>query len=469
MMEQYFRIKRDYKDALLFFRLGDFYEMFYGDAKIASPILEIALTSRQKVPMCGVPYHAVDSYLAKLLRHGFKVAICEQVEDPKKAKGVVKRDVVKVLTPGTAVELEPETAKENTYIVSLCLQDEGWGFALIDLASGRLKAAQSDSKGKRNIADELFKVSPREVIFPESQEARVNNVLSKNGMASILKSPQEDWVFDFNHAKNYLQDHFRVKSLGGFGLADKYFAVKSAGALLFYLKKLRKDSLSLINNLSYIQSDENMILDTSTIKNLELLKNLRDGRLKDSFLDIIDFTVTSMGGRFIRSCLLQPLLDCSEIKRRQDSVAEFLNNIIARQELRESLKGILDLERLTGKISLAVANARDLVCLKNSLLHLPEIQSLIESFLSKKVKKIHENWDNAQDIVELINHAILDEPAFLLTEGRIIKEEYNSELDELRKISRSGKSFITLLEKKERERTGISSLKVRYNSVWIFY
>jgi len=469
MMEQYFRIKKDYKDALLFFRLGDFYEMFYVDAKIASPILEIALTSRQKVPMCGVPYHAVDSYLAKLLRHGFKVAICEQVEDPKKAKGVVKRDVVKVLTPGTAIELEPETAKENTYIVSLCLQDEGWGLALIDLASGQLKAAQSDPKGKRNIVDELFKVCPREVIFPESQEARVNNILSKNGMASILKSPQEDWVFDLNHAKNCLQDHFRVKSLGGFGLADKHFAVESAGALLFYLKKLRKDSLSLINNLSYIQSDENMILDTSTIKNLELLKNLRDGRLKDSFLDIIDFTVTSMGGRFIRSCLLQPLLDCSEIKGRQDSVAEFLNNTIARKELRESLKVILDLERLTGKISLAVANARDLVCLKNSLLYLPEIQSLIESFLSKKVKKIHEKWDNARDIVELIDRAILDEPAFLLTEGRIIKEEYNSELDELRKISRSGKSFITLLEKKERERTGISSLKVRYNKVFGYF
>lgn len=217
MMEQYQRIKKEYQDTLLFFRLGDFYEMFYEDAKIASSILEIALTSRQKVPMCGVPYHAVDSYLAKLLRHGFKVAICEQVEDPKLARGVVKRDVVKVLTPGTAVEVELEGAKENIFIASLYLIEEDWGLAVIDLASGQMRTFQSDSQEKRFLSDELFKVSPKEIIFPAGEEDLVNQILSRNNMTSMLKSPLEDWAFDFSQTKNFLLTHFKVKSLASFG------------------------------------------------------------------------------------------------------------------------------------------------------------------------------------------------------------------------------------------------------------
>jgi len=469
MMEQYLRIKKNYQDILLFFRLGDFYEMFYEDAKIASSILEIALTSRQKVPMCGIPYHAADSYLAKLLRRGFKVAICEQVEDAKLAKGVVKRDVVKVLTPGTAVELELEGAKENTYIVSLYLKDKDWGLALVDLASGQMKTAQSDSQEKRALDDELFKVSPKEIIFPEEEEEKVIEILSRNNMTSILRSPLEDWAFDFSQAKNILESHFQVKSLAGFDLSDKDLAVSAAGALLYYLKKVRKDSLSLVYKASYIQSGFQMILDATTIKNLELVKNLRDGGRKGSLLDIIDFTVTSMGCRLVRSWLLQPLLRCSEIKDRLDAVSEFLRHTIERQELRESLKGIFDLERLKGKISLAVAHARDLVSLKKSLLPLPQIKNVIKPFSARVIKKIHKLWDNAQDLVDLIDRAILEEPAFLLTEGGIIKDGYNRELDELRKLSRSGKSFITLLEKKERERTGISSLKIRYNKVFGYY
>lgn len=469
MMEQYCRIKEKYQDALLFFRLGDFYEMFYEDAKIASSLLEIALTSRQKVPMCGVPYHAVDSYLGKLLKNGMKVAICEQIEDPKRAHGVVKRDVVKVLTPGTAIEVDLERAKENTFITSLYFQDTEWGLALIDLASGQMKAAQSDAEEKRFLADELFKFSPKEIIFPEGQEEKVNQILSKNSMTTVLKSSQEDWIFDFSRARSLLKDHFQVKSLAGFGLAGRNLAVSAAGALLFYLKTVRKDSLSLIHNISYIQSNQFMILDATTIKNLELVRNLRDGRIKGSLLDIIDFSVTLMGGRLLRSWLLQPLLNSSDIETRQDAVSEFLKHPIERQELRDKLKEISDLERLTGKIALAAAHARDLVSLKKSLLPSPQIQSIIRPFSSKKLKKIYTEWDNAQDIVELIDKAVRDEPAFLLTEGGIIKEGYCKELDELRKISYSGKTFITLLEKKEKERTGISSLKVRYNKVFGYY
>ena len=469
MMEQYFRIKENHKDSLLFFRLGDFYEMFYEDAKIASSILEIALTSRHKVPMCGIPYHAADVYLAKLLKNGFKVAVCEQVEDSKDAIGVVKRDVVKVLTPGTAIELELEEAKESTYISSLCFKEEEWGLALVDLASGQLKTAQTDSQVKRILADELFKISPREIIFPEGQEERVGKVLSGNYITSVLKSPLEDWVFDFSQAKNFLQNHFQVKSLEGFGLGDRPLAVSAAGALLYYLKKLRQDALSLVHNVSYVQSSQHMILDSSTIKNLELVKNLRDGRTKGSFLDVIDFTVTSMGGRLFRYSLLQPLLSCREIEDRLDAVTELLSHTIERQELQESLKSIFDLERLSGKIALAVANARDLVALKKSLFPLPQIRSLIEPFSSKMIADIREGWDDALDIVELIAKSILEEPAFLLTEGGIIKEDYNVELDELRKISLSGKTYIAQLEDKERKRTEISSLKIRYNKVFGYY
>ena len=466
MMEQYLRIKKEHQDALLFFRLGDFYEMFYEDARIASSVLEIALTSRQKVPMCGVPYHAGDSYIARLLRRGFKVAICEQVEDPKLRKGVVRREVVKVLTPGTAVEIELEGAKENTYIACLYLKDYDWGLAVADLASGRMITAQSGAQARRALDDELFKVSPKEIVFPQGDEERISGILSKNNMASVLRSAVEDWAFDFSQAKSYLENHFRVKSLAGFDLADKELAVSAAGALLFYLKKVRKDNLSLISKVSYLQSGLQMVLDATTIKNLELVKNLRDAGVKGSLLDIIDFTVTSMGGRLIRGWLLQPLLDCAEIEQRLDAVSDFLEHPIERQELRESLKGIFDLERLTGKISLAVAHARDLVSLKKSLLPLPQIQKLLRLFRAELIGKIGELWDNAQDIVEFIERSILEEPAFLLTEGGVIKDGYNSELDELRNLSRSGKSFISLLEKKERERTSISSLKIRYNRVF---
>jgi len=469
MMEQYFRIKKQHRDTLLFFRLGDFYEMFYEDAKIGSAVLEIALTSRQKVPMCGVPYHAVNPYLAKLLRRGYKVAVCEQVEDPKTAKGVVKREVIKVLTPGTAVEVELEAGKENVYIVSVSNSEDGWGLALIDLTSGEMKVMQREGQDYKALSDELFKTSPKELVFPEGDEEWLRRALQRSDLDALLKSPVEAWAFEFSQARDYLMDHFRVKSLAGFGIDNKNLAVSAAGALLYYLKKVRKDSLALIRKISFIHPSDQMALDASTIRNLELVKNLRDGRVENSLLGVIDYTVTPMGGRLLRSRLLQPLLDCPEIGRRLDAVEESLKDTITRQELRESLKGILDLERLAGKISLAAAHPRDLVALKKSLLPLPKIFSLLEPFQSSIFSDIRRRWDNARDIVELLDRAILDEPAFLLTEGGIIKDGFHPELDDLKEISRSGKSFIALLEKKERERTGISSLKVRYNKIFGYY
>ncbi len=469
MREQYLRIKKEHQDAILFFRLGDFYEMFDEDAKVAAPILEIALTSRQKVPMCGVPHHAVNSYLAKLLKHGFKVAVCEQVEDPRIARGVVKRDVVKVLTPGTAVEIEIEGAKENVFIAGLLIEEKGWGLGLIDLASGCLRLTEGPSGERKRLADELFRAAPKEIVYPESEDETIRRIAAEHDLSPFLYSPTEDWVFDYLRAQDLLLRHFSVASLAGFGLDGKKLAVSAGGGLLHYLKRVRKDTLSLVAKIRFFQTGERMILDSSTIRNLELVKNLRDGRVKDSLLDVVDQTVTPMGARLLRNWLLEPLLDLSEIAARQDAVEEWLAKTVERRRLRELMKNILDLERLTGKIGLAAAHPRDLVALKRSLLPLPAIRVLLQTAAAALTVGIFSAWDNAEDLVRLIETAILDEPAFLLTEGGIIREGYNSELDELRAISLSGKSFLSQIEKRERERTGIASLKVRHNKIFGYY
>ncbi len=466
MMDQYLRLKKAHSDAILLFRLGDFYEMFYEDARVASPILEIALTSRQKVPMCGVPHHAVNSYIAKLLRRGFKVAVSEQLEDPKTAKSVVKRDVIKVLTPGTAVEVDLEPAKENVYIASLSPGADGWGLALIDLASGRLRASQGTAREAKNLDDELFRASPKEIIFPEGEEPRIGKLAALSLTESILRSPVEPWAFDVPQARGLLLEHFQVTSLAGFGLEDKERAVSAAGALLYYLKKIRKDSLGLVRQVSYSHASQHLILDAAAVRNLELVRNLRDGRVKGSLLDVIDHTASPLGGRLLKAWLLEPLVDPAAINTRLDAVDEWQRKTVERRELRDQLKGILDLERLTGKISVAAAHPRDLVALKRSLDPLPAIRSSLNGLTAPLIAALRDGWDDAADIRDLIDRAILDEPAFLLTEGGIIKDGFDAELDQLRAASRSGKSFIAQLEQRERVRTGISSLKVRYNRVF---
>jgi DNA mismatch repair protein MutS len=469
MMEQYFRIKAEHRDAFLFFRLGDFYEMFYEDAKRAAPLLGLALTSRQKVPMCGVPYHAVNSYLTKLLRMGHKVAICEQVEDPKAAKGVVKREVIKILTPGTAVEIESDDVKESMWIASLELSEEGWGLALADLVTGEMRTLEGEWPELRTLADEMFKAGPKEILFAEGAEDKLDRVLAANGLTSAARSPAEPWLFDYPQASHVLLGHFGAKSLAGFGLADKRRAVSAAGALLYYMKKVRRDALALVDRISYLHSGGRLSLDASTIRNLELVRNLRDGRVKDSLIDVIDFTVTAPGGRLLRSWLLQPLFDVAAIRDRHDAVEEASRLTIDRRELRDLFGGVHDLERLVGKISLAAAGPRDLVALKKSLAPLPGIEARLRPFAAKLYGDILGRWDNAADVASLVERSILDEPAFLLTEGGIIKDGASAELDGLRSISRSGKTFIAQMERRERERTGIGSLKVRYNKVFGYY
>ena len=469
MMEQYFRLKRSHPDALLFFRLGDFYEMFYEDAEVASKVLAIALTSRQKVPMCGVPYHAVNSYLAKLLRQGFKVAVCEQVEDPRTAKGVVKRDVVRVLTPGTAVEVELDEAKESIIIAGLAFGREGWGLALMDISSGELKASEIRPEEGKDLKDELFRSAPREIVYPAGEEQKLLEALAGSGMDGALQSPVEPWAFDPPQARHLLLAELQTASLAGFGLEDKPLAVMAAGGLLHYLKKVRKDSRRLVHRLSYVHGRRHLLLDAATVRNLELIRNLRDGKVKDSLLSVVDQTVTAMGGRLLRDWLLRPLSNLERIQDRLAAVEELAKAMIERQELRQTMKGIMDLERLTGKVSLGAAHPRDLVALKKTLRPLPGLRVLLEPFRSPIPSGLKEQWDDASDVADFIENALLDEPAFLLNEGGIIRDGYHSELDELRQVSRSGKSFLADLERTERERTGIASLKVRYNRVFGYF
>ncbi|HEK85595.1 MAG TPA: DNA mismatch repair protein MutS [Candidatus Aminicenantes bacterium] len=470
MMEQYHRIKSQHRDCLLFFRLGDFYEMFYEDAFTGSSVLGIALTSRQNVPMCGVPYHAVNSYLARLLKAGYKVAICEQVEDPKQAKGVVKREVIKVLTPGTAVEVETGERNESFGVFSLTLSDDRWGAAYVDLLSGKVSALEGESKDKKFLLDEIYRFFPQEIICPESQEKLIRDLLAGS---DFLESPMittiEDWSFEYSQAANRLTEHFQVMSLESFGLQNKTLAISAAGALLFYLKKNRKESVDFIRKLAFVHNRQSMILDAIAIRNLELVKSQRNGQVPGSLLGVIDYTLTSPGNRLLKDWLLHPLLDSQEIWRRQEAVEEAVKKPIIRQEIRNQLKKILDLERLSTKISLAAAGPRDLVALKKSLWPLPEIYNQLKNFSSPYFTELIKNWDNGEDLARLIDRAILDEPAYLLQEGGLIKEGYHQELDELRAISHSGKSIIAQLERKERERTGISSLKVRYNKIFGYY
>ncbi|MGB4703508.1 MAG: DNA mismatch repair protein MutS [Candidatus Saccharicenans sp.] len=469
MMEQYHRIKSRYRDCLLFFRLGDFYEMFYEDAYTGSSVLGIALTSRQNVPMCGVPYHSVNSYLARLLKAGYKVAICEQVEDPKQARGVVRREVIKVLTPGTAVEIESDDPQDNLGVLSLFLEDGCWGAAGTDLLSGKIVTMEGEEERRKSLLDEIFRLGPKEIICPEGQEESVRELLASADLNGLAISQVEPWVFDYSQASRLLLEHFKVATLEGFGLKGKVLAVSAAGALLHYLKKNRQESAGYIRKISFQTSGQTMILDATAVRNLELIKNLRTGQVAESLLGVINFTLTAPGMRLLKNWLLHPLLDCQEIRKRQEAVEEALKKPIVREEIRNLLRKILDLEKLTTRISVAAASPRDLVALKKSLWPLPEISQELQNFQAEYFTSLRATWDNLQDVASLIDRAILDEPAALLQEGGIIKDGFNRELDELRQISHSGKTFIARMERRERERTGIASLKVRYNKVFGYY
>lgn len=477
LMNQYRRIKKDYPNAILFFRVGDFYEMFYEDAVIASKILQITLTSRDKgkedqVPLCGVPYHAADSYIAKLIRNGFKVALCEQVEDrpsPQegegrvRGKGIVKREVVRVITPGTFLSESALDAKENNFILSIYPKGKIYGLAIVDLSTGEFLLYETVG----GLEDEMKRLNPREVLYPEGLDLSTLQTQDPRLQTHFTSYP--DWSFDYPEARRRLLNHFRVNSLEGYGCEGMVVAIPAAGALIGYLDETQKGCLGNIKKIKPLMKGSYMFLDAPTQRNLELVSSLSDGTKEGSLLGLIDKTITAMGGRLLKNWILYPLLDLKEINRRQNAVKELKDNLFLTEDIQNKLKEIYDLERLIGRITLNLSNARDMLALKSSLRIMPEIKRLREGITSEYLFDIFSRIEDFTDLVSLIEKAIHDDPPFSLREGRLIKEGYNEELDELRSISSKGKGFIAELEKKEKERTGISSLKVRYNRVFGYY
>lgn len=463
LMRQYYEIKRNYADCIVFFRLGDFYEMFGEDAVKASKILQITLTTRNKgkeepVPMCGVPYFTADNYIAKLIKSGYRVALCEQVEDPREAKGIVKREVVKVFTPGTFL---PEDPKENNYIMSFSQKENILGFAIADITTGEFLIYESCN----NLKDEIQRFEPKEILYPSSFK---NNPSIMDGLDGYYLTPYEDWYFDYVEAYRSLLKHFRVVSLDGYGAEGMVVAISAAGALLNYLEGTQKGALGF-KKISVLRHKSHMLLDAVTQRNLEITKNLRDGKKEGSLLWVIDETLTPMGGRLLRTWLLNPLLDIERIRERQDAVSSLRSDSILLSRLQDALKDISDIERLSLKIDSGSANARDLIALKDSLKLLPELKSLLEDNKDKRIKFLSIEIDELSDMESLIEKAIAPNPPMSLKDGGLIRKGFNPEVDKLREISDGGKDFLAALEMRERQRTGISSLKVGYNRVFGYY
>jgi len=474
LMKQYREIKRQHLDAILLFRMGDFYEMFDQDAVTASKILEITLTARNKskgveTPLCGFPYHAAEGYIAKLIRRGFKVAVCEQVEDPKLAKGIVKREVIRVVTPGAVLDANLLDAKDNNYLASLSPSKDGFGLSFLDISTGDFFMAEI--AGRSNLAELdtlLARFAPREIVLPAGVQIEA-------GLASLLRqytqavNAYDDWTFDRDTALRTLLDHFKVASLEGFGCSGMKAGISAAGAALRYIGETQKTGLANIRRIKPYLAREHMVLDASCQRNLELVKNMFDGSSRGTLLSVLDHTVTSMGGRKLREWLLNPLRDAAEIERRLDAVAEFKNDHQLRANLRTALGAVYDLERLISRVSLGAANARDLLALKQSFTALPRVREYLAGCMAKLIFTMTGDWDDLQEVLQLIDGAVSDDPPYTLREGKLIKKGFNAELDELRSISSEGKGLIAGIEQRERERTGINSLKVSYNRVFGYY
>lgn len=469
LMKQYNEIKKEFPDAILLFRLGDFYEMFGEDAIKGSKILNIALTTRERgkenpIPMCGVPYHSVDAYISRLLKAGLKVAVCEQMEEPGLSRGPVRREVTKILTPGTAVEIE-DVPSDFLRVSSIMMGNDKIAVSYVDLQSWEAKASELDFESKIKLEDLIAQINPKEIIVPKSQANEISNILfSENGFFSFTEL--DDSYFDPFKGEIALKNHLGVSSLDGIGLKEKPLLIATLSALLQYLKELRRDELSSLRRISLHTFTDYMILDSVCIKNLELIKNIRDGGKEGSLYEILDITRTSIGSRMLKEWIIHPLLSKDEIEKRLDAVEELLLSPPKRKELRRILDGIQDLERILSKLILNVANPRDIIALKNSISPLPQIKNLISNFNCELLKGEISNWDSFEDVREKIERAIVDEPPAVVTEGGIIKNGFDPSVDELRKLSKEGKEFIARLERKERERTGISSLKVKYNKVF---
>jgi DNA mismatch repair protein MutS len=512
LMRQYAAIKKEHPSALLFFRLGDFYELFFDDAVLASRELQITLTSRNKekgiaVPMCGVPHHAAEGYISKLIRKGFKVAICEQVEDPRVAKKLVRREVTRVVTPGTAAD-SSLNSEENNFLAAIARAGDRVGFAALDLSTGEFRATefQGEDAAKR-IQEEIQQLRPKEVLYgstaPLFELARpcgdgskpaLSNVEGtrpgrpSGGSAGYAETPLDDWIFAPDHAIPLLENHFGVMSLEGFGLSGKPAAAAAAGAILYYVRSTQRGTLSHVDRIGFYERQTCLVLDAVTVRNLELIEPLFAGA--DAGITLfrsIDATVTPMGKRLLRSWLLRPSIEVTEINSRLDAVESQLKETVSREELRRALDGILDLERLLSRVTLETANPRDVLALSASLAKLPAVRRALEQFGTtahaaaaariadsqkaspNRLSTLHSSVDELGDLRQRIDSTIIPEPPISLSDGGVIQSGVDPELDQLRDLSRNSKQFLAQIEQRERQRTGIASLKVKFNSIFGYY
>lgn len=477
MMQQYTEVKGRHQDAILFFRLGDFYEMFGSDAETASRVLEITLTARDagadgKVPMCGVPFHAAEGYIARLIEKGFKVAICEQVEDPKQAKGIVRRDVVRIISPGTVMESSMLEDKKNNYLVALTKGAEGFGLAVADVSTGEFRL--TEAKGTRSqvkILDEIARLNPAEVLLNNELAQELADKLKTISHCFISQLTSGD--VSYKQAVSLLCSHFGTLNLAGFGCENLDLGVAAAGGLLQHLQGQGGGSLTHLNKLTPYALDQFMVMDLATRRNLELTMTLRDRGKKGSLLGVLDMTHTAMGGRLLKQWIEQPLVDLAVINRRQSMVEALYQDFLLRADLRDALREVYDLERLLGRIVFGSANAKDLLALLHSLKQLPGIHKLLGTAPdlsgTNPLGELAGQLDPLSDIAALLQQAIASDAPFTLREGNIIKDGFNQEIDELRHIARHGKDWVAALEAKERESTGIKSLKVGFNKVFGYY
>ncbi|MEJ8787398.1 DNA mismatch repair protein MutS [Dorea sp. ICN-14282] len=472
MMQQYMQTKKEYPDCILFYRLGDFYEMFFDDALIASKELEITLTGKncgleERAPMCGVPYHSVDGYLNRLVSKGYKVAICEQTEDPSTARGLVKREVVRIVTPGTNLDTQSLDETRNNYIMSVVYIADRFGMSIADITTGDYFVTEIGDSEK--LFDEIFKFMPSELICNEAFYMSGMDLDLLKEKLGISIYALDSWYFDDAICTQTLKDHFHVSAMEGLGLSDFDSGIIAAGALLKYLLETQKRDLSHMTRLSVYTTGKYMLLDSSTRRNLELCETLREKQKRGSLLWVLDKTKTAMGARALRKFIEQPLIDRTEINRRLDAVDEFKNEAISREELREYLSPVYDLERLVCKITYQSANPRDLIAFETSLAMMPHVKCILQDMKSPLLKELYENLDPLEDLCTLVKKAIKEDPPIAMKEGGIIRDGYNEEVDRLRSAKSDGKEWLAKLESDEREKTGIKNLRVRYNKVFGYY
>ena len=470
MMQQYLKTKEQYKDCILFYRLGDFYEMFFDDALTVSKELELTLTGKncgleERAPMCGVPYHAVEGYLNRLVSKGYKVAICEQIEDPKTAKGLVARDVVRIVTPGTNLNTADET--RNNYLMCIVCLSDRFGLSTADITTGDYVVTEVDSR--RKLVDEINKFAPSEIVCNDAFTMSGVDTGDLRYRMGISVYPLESWYFDDELCKKTLLEHFHVSDLQGLGLKDFGCGTIAAGALLKYLYETQKNSLAHMTRIQPYTIGRYMIIDSSTRRNLELVETLREKQKRGSLLWVLDKTRTAMGARTLRGMVEQPLIDRGEIEKRHEAIAELNESAITREELREYLNPIYDLERLIGRISYQTANPRDLTAFSTSLEMIPHIKTLMQDFRSPLLRSLYEELDELSDLQSMVARAIREDPPVSIRDGDIIRDGYHEDVDRYRKAKTEGKGWLAKLEAQEREKTGIKNLKIKYNKVFGYY